>query len=339
MLRWYRAVLPIALALILGLSLVPALAQSSETLTIYSGRNEELIAPLLEQFTAETGVQVEVRYAGTTELAAQIVEEGANSPADVFIAQDAGGLGLLAQNGLLAALPSDVLDRVPAQFSSQDGVWLGVSARARVLVYNPVLLAEAGLELPASILDLTGEQWRGRVGWAPTNASFQSNITAMRVLLGDDATRAWLEGMVANEAVFFDGNMPLNEAVANGEVLVGITNHYYMFRILAETPDANIAQHFFPNGDAGSLINVAGAGILASSDTPGLAQRFLLYLVGSSAQQYFANSTYEYPLIDGIAVNERLTPLSSIQPPAIDLSSLADLEASLVMIEESGALD
>ena len=335
--------LSILLILIAGLLLgmTPAAAQdSTETLTIYSGRNEELIAPLIAQFSAETGVRVEVLYGGTAAVANQILEEGANSPADVYIAQDAGALGALAQAGVLAALPSDVLERVPQQFRSPDGLWVGLSGRARVLVYNPARVAELGLALPASLFDLTNPVYRDQVGWAPTNASFQANITALRVLHGDDAAAQWLEAMVANGVVSFgDSNTNLNQAVANGEIAMGITNHYYMFRILAQNPDAPIAQHFFPAGDVGSLINLAGAGVLATSDQPGLAQRFVLYMLGGAAQQYFADSTYEYPLIGGITLHERLTPLSLIEAPQLDLSNLDDLQATLTIIEDSGALD
>lgn len=319
----------------------PAFSQdSAERLTVYSGRNEELIGPILAQFTEATGIAVDVVYGDTTAIANQILEEGANSPADVFIAQDAGALGALAKANLLAGLPSDVVERVPATFASPDSLWVGLSGRARVLVYNPELVEAQGLELPASILDLTKPEYAGLVGWAPANASFQSNITAMRVLLGDEATETWLADMLANGAVSFgSSNTNLNQAVIDGEILMGITNHYYMFRFLAENPDAPIAQHFFPAGDAGSLINIAGAGVLATSDQPGLSQRLLLYLLGSEAQQYFADSTYEYPMIEGVTTNERLTPLSEIQSPDINLTDLDDLQTSVQMIESSGALD
>lgn len=319
----------------------PAVSQdSAERLTVYSGRNEELIGPILAQFTEATGIAVDVVYGDTTAIANQILEEGANSPADVFIAQDAGALGALAKANLLAALPSDVVERVPSVFASPDNLWVGLSGRARVLVYNPELVEAQGLELPASILDLTQPEYTGLVGWAPANASFQSNITAMRVMLGDEATETWLADMLANGAISFgSSNTNLNQAVIDGEILMGITNHYYMFRFLAENPDAPIAQHFFPAGDAGSLVNIAGAGVLATSDQPGLSQRLLLYLLGSEAQQYFADSTYEYPMIDGVTTNERLTPLSEIQSPDIDLTDLDDLQTSVQMIEASGALD
>ena len=326
--------------LLMSFAIVPVTAQEgNEVLTVYAGRSESLLGPILTQFAEETGVQLEILYGDTAGLASQIIEEGANSPADVYISQDGGALGALAQAGLLDTLPSDVLERVPAQFQSPDGVWVGLSGRARVLVYNPEQLEALGLELPASILDLTDPQYSGLVGWAPTNGSFQSNVTAMRELLGDDATAEWLAGMVDNGTVAYSGNTGINQAVIDGEVVFGITNHYYMFRFLADDPDAPIAQHFFPAGDPGSLVNIAGGAVLSNSDQPGLSQRLLIYLLGNSAQSYFADSTYEYPMIDGVAINDRLRPLADIEAPDIDLSNLSDLQGTIDMIEESGALD
>lgn len=325
----------------LVLSLLPANAQEGgESLVVYSGRNETLIAPILAQFTEETGVAVQVVYGDTSAIANQILEEGANSPADVYIGQDAGALGALSKAGALAPLPSDVLERVPEVYRSQQGEWVGLSARARVLVYNPTEVEARGLEMPQSILDLTKPEYAGLVGWAPANASFQANVTAMRVLLGDDATAQWLADMVANGAVSYgSSNTNLNLAVANGEVVFGITNHYYMHNLKKQDPALNLEQTVFPGGDAGSLVNVAGAGVLATSAKQGLAQRLILYLLGNNAQTYFTEQTSEYPLVEGIPVNEALIPLDSIVQPAIDLSDLDDLQATLAMIEASGALD
>lgn len=321
------------------MALVPlaAVAQSeNERLTVYSGRSEGLIGPILQQFTAETGVQVDVRYGGTAEMAATILEEGGNSPADVFIAQDAGALGALAAAGRLLPLPSDVLERVPAPFVSRDGLWVGLSGRARVLIYNTELVSPD--ELPASILDLTQPEWRGRVGWAPTNASFQANVTAMRVLLGDDITRQWLEGMVANDTVPFEGNTPIVQAVINGEMPTGLVNHYYLFGFLRQTPDAPAALHFFPGGDVGSLVNIAGAGVVSTTDQPGLAQRLILYLLGEQAQTYFSDQTFEYPLAADVPTNPGLRPLAEIEAPEMDLSQLEDLQATLDLLRETGTL-
>ncbi len=334
-------ILTVLLLVFIGMLGMPLMAQESETLTIYSGRNESLIGPLLEQFTEDTGIAVEVLYGGTSAVANQILIEGQNSPADVFIAQDGGALGALADEDLLIELPEDILARVidPA-FVSPDGVWVGLSGRARALVYNPELLEESGLELPQSILDLTGEDWSGIVGWAPANASFVSNVTAMRVLLGDEAAAQWLEDMIANGVHSYPKNTPIVQAVIDGEITVGLVNHYYLFRFLAEDPDiATAALHFFPGGDAGSLVNVAGAGILATSDQHESALALIEYLLSDGAQEYFASKTYEYPLVESVEPSVDLPALADIEAPEIDLSDLDDLQGTLDMIENSGALD
>lgn len=315
----------------------PATVQpSGETLVVYSGRSEGLIDPILQQFTAETGILVEVRYGDTAEMAATILEEGDNSPADVYIAQDAGALGALAQAGRLSPLSSDILERVPATFRSDNNLWVGLSGRARVLVYNPAVTGED--QLPTSIADLANSEWAGRVGWAPTNGSFQAHVTALRILLGDDAAREWMAAMVANGTVPYENNRAVVSAVAAGEVEVGLVNHYYLYGFLADDPDFPAANYYFPAGDPGALINVAGAGIVNTSDQPGLSQRLILYLLGHQAQQYFADETFEYPLIPGIEINPALKPLDEIQPPEIDLSDLSDLQTTLDMLRETGAL-
>jgi iron(III) transport system substrate-binding protein len=332
-------VLFVAFVVLLAIA-IPALAQEeSEPLTVYSGRSESLIGPILERFTEDTGIEVEILYGGTAAVANQILEEGELSPADVFIAQDGGALGALAKAELLAELPDDLVEIVPEAFRSPDNLWVGVSGRARVLVYNPESLEALGLDLPESIFDLTGEDWNGLVGWAPTNASFQAQVTAMRVLLDDETALSWLEDMVANGVRAYEGNTQIVEAVINGEIPVGLVNQYYLFRFLAEDADITTRNYYFPVGDLGSLVNVAGAAILATSDQPEGALALIEYLLSDDAQQYFADETYEYPMIDGIEINELLTPLDEIESPEIDLTDIDDLEGTLEMIEESGALD
>ena len=332
---WLGAILGLMLALPFG-----ALADDEDVLTVYSGRNESLIGPILTQFSEDTGIAIEVLYGGTSAVANQILTEGENSPADVFIAQDGGALGALAGAEMLQELPEATLERVTnSAFISPDGVWVGLSGRARVLVYSPESLAELELELPESILDLTDEQWNGHVGWAPTNASFVANVTAMRVLLGEDETAAWLAGMLENGVQAYPKNTPIVQAVIDGEVAVGLVNHYYLFRFLAEDPDITATLHFFPAGDLGSLINVAGAAILTTSDQPDEALALVDYLLSDVAQAYFAEKTFEYPLVEDVPPSVDLPALADIEAPEIDLSDLADLQGTLEMIEESGALD
>lgn len=309
---------------------------SGGNVVVYSGRSEGLVSELINQFQAATGIKAEVRYGSTAELAAAILEEGDNSPADVYFSQDAGALGALAAEGRLAALPDEVLARVPDAYRSPDKFWIGASARARVAVYNTQMLTEA--ELPASVLDLTGEAWTGKVGWAPTNASFQSFVTAFRVLQGEDAARAWLEGMLANDPVTFEGNGAVVMAVAAGEIPLGLVNHYYLYEIQAEEGKLPIANHFFAAGDPGSLVNIAGAGILTTAANPAQAQAFVDYLLQPPAQTYFAESTFEYPLIEGVAAVDGLLPLAEVGHPDIDLSDLADLAGTLELLTEVGVV-
>ncbi|MBA2555727.1 MAG: iron ABC transporter substrate-binding protein [Chloroflexi bacterium] len=313
----------------------PALTE--ERLTVYSGRNEELVAPIIACFTEATGIAVDVRYGDTAELAGTILEEGENSPADVFFAQDAGALGALAAEGRLVELPGELLSSVPDRFRSPEGRWVGVSGRARVVAYNTHKLTED--ELPDSILDYTDPAWEGRIGWAPTNGSLQSFVTAFRQLEGDEAALAWLEGIQANEPMVYDGNTPALEAVASGAVDVAFINHYYLFGQLEEQgEDYPAANQFLTGGDPGALVNVAGVGVLDTSGQPEVALQFAEYLLSEEAQTYFAQRTYEYPLIEGVALDPRLPALDEIGSPELDLSDLADLQGTLDLMREAGVL-
>lgn len=312
--------------------LLTAAEAQGTTLTIYSGRSEELVGPVIDRFEQDTGIEVQVVYGDTTTLALQILEEGENSPADVFFAQDAGALGLLAEEDLLDTLPSYLLESVDPRFRSQDDEWVGVTGRARVLAYNTDALSEE--DLPASILELTEPEWEGRVGWAPTNASLHSHLTAIRVLAGNDVMREFVEGLVANDALEYPNNSAAVAAVVAGEIDVALVNHYYLFRVLAEDPDAPGANYYFPTDDLGNLVNVAGIGMLAGSDSKPLAQQFVAYLLSRSSQIYFAEETFEYPLLLGVDADERLLPLEELETPELDLSDLAGLESTLEILDE-----
>jgi iron(III) transport system substrate-binding protein len=306
-------------------------------LVVYSGRSEELVGPIIARFQEETGVQVNVRYGDTTELAATILEEGANSPADVYFAQDAGALGALTNAELFAELPPEVVSAVDPRFRAPEAQWVGVSARARVVVYNTEELTEA--DLPASILDYTDPQWSGRIGWAPTNASFQAFVTAMRLSLGEEAASAWLSGIQANEPKVYANNTAVLEAVGSGEISVGFINHYYLFRKLAEEGDSYpAANYFFDNGDIGGLVNVAGVGILKTAQHTSAANAFVRFLLEEEAQTYFAEETEEYPLLSTVPADSILPPLDSLNTPAIDLNNLADLQGTLELLQSLGIL-
>jgi iron(III) transport system substrate-binding protein len=292
---------------------------------------------LIERFKAETGLDVQVNYAGTTDLAATILEEGDASPADVFFAQDAGALGAVAAEGRLAALPEATLDLVDDRFRADDGNWVGTSGRARVVVYDTRVLTEA--ELPTTIDAFTDPAWKGRIGWAPTNASLQTFVTAYRLMKGEDAAKAFVEGIVANEPKVYDGNDAVLAAAAAGEVQVGFVNHYYLMRQLKEQGESfPVRNHFLDGGDPGALVNVAGAGVLSTSKNPTAAQAFVNFLLSEESQAYFATETSEYPLVEGVPADPRLPTLEEVQSPDIDLSDLSDLEGTLRLLQDAGAL-
>jgi len=306
-----------------------------EGITLYSGRIAPLIGPAIDDYEVKVDRDVEARFGDSATLAATLVEEGDNSPADVFFSQDAGSLGAVDDAGLLAPLPDEVLELVPARFRSADGTWVGVSARARVIAYGPDVGPD---ELPGSPLDLTEPEWEGRVGWAPTNASLQGYVTALRLVEGEDVARAWLEGMVANGARAYESNVPVRDAIASGEIDLGLINHYYVAEAKAqEGEDYPVDVHYPPDG-LGSLVNTTGVGILASSEEPERALDFIRFMLSPQAQSYFAESSKEYPLVDGVEPDPELVPLDQVPAPEVDLTRLDDLEGTLELMRETGAL-
>ncbi|HSJ50449.1 MAG TPA: iron ABC transporter substrate-binding protein [Actinomycetota bacterium] len=324
-------------ALALVLAAAPACGGDDGELTVYTGREESLVAPLFDSFEEETGIEVQVRYGDTAEMASTILEEGDGTPADVFFAQDAGALGALEDAGMVRELPGEILEEVPSRFRSRDGAWVGISGRARVVAYSTERVDPA--ELPDSILGFTDPRWSRRIGWAPTNGSFQAFVTALRLVEGEEATRDWLEGVLANDPVVYESNTPALEGIAAGEVDVAFVNHYYLFvKRDEEGPDYPVENAFLGGGDAGALVNVAGAAILDSSDAVGAAERFVEFLLSEEAQSYFAEETHEYPLVDGVPAEPGLTPLEDLDPPDIDLGALEDLQGTLRLLQEVGVL-
>ncbi|MBM3924446.1 MAG: iron ABC transporter substrate-binding protein [SAR202 cluster bacterium] len=308
---------------------------SSRTLTIYSGRAESLVDPIIKQFSQATGIKVEVKYAGTPQLAATLLEEGRNSPADVFYAQDPGGLGSVEE--LLAPLPQSVVNLAPEWARSPDGKWIGVSGRARVVVYNTSKLKES--DLPEDIYNFVDPKWKGRIGFAPTNASLQTMITGMRSLWGEAKTKQWLEGIKANDFKTYNNNSSVVDAVSKGEIDVGFVNHYYLYQFLSERGESFPARNYHTKaGGPGALVMVSGAGILNTSKNKEAAQKFLEFMLSPVAQQYFASKTYEYPLVEGISVNRLLTPIDQINQPNITMKQLADLEGTQKIMREAGIL-
>ena len=306
-------------------------------LTIYSGREEELVAPLFDMFSEETGIEVEVRYGDSAELAATIAEEGGNSPADLFWAQDPGSLGSIESQ--LSELPQEILDQIEERFRDSEGRWVGTSGRSRVIVYNTEALSEN--DVPDSVFDLTDPKWEGRIGIAPTNASFQAFVTAMRLSAGDERTRQWLLDLKKNDPKEYEKNTPIVEAAADGEIDLGLVNHYYLYLVKEEQPDAPIANRFLAAGDPGALVSVAGAGVLKSSDQSDDAERFVEFLLSEEGQRFYVEAAEEaeYPLVEGIEPKEGLPPLATLQGPDVDLTSFgAAHEATIELLRETGFL-
>lgn len=306
--------------------------------TLYSGRDEELVQPLIDQFTQQTGIVVEVRYGNTAELGALLLEEGDATPAHVFLSQDAGALGALSRAGLFTTLPDDITEAVPAGFTSTDGSWVGITGRARVVVYDGEQLSAD--ELPDTIDGYVTDEWNGRLAVAPSNASFQSFVTALRVLEGEDAAAEWVQALAGNSPQIFEGNSQILTAVDGGAVEAGLINHYYWFRAASEGGAQNMRAQlkYLTAGDAGSIVNVTGAGILAGAETDADALEFVRYLVSEAAQTYFVEQTFEYPLVPGIAAPEGLPSLESLLTPGLDLSDLDDLATTQQLLADAGLI-
>jgi iron(III) transport system substrate-binding protein len=308
-----------------------------DDLVVYSGREEELIGPLVERFEEQSGMDVAVRYANSAELAATLAEEGSGSPADVFWAQDPGSLGAVENEELLARLPADLLERVPARLRDPDERWVGISGRVRVIAYNSDAVSED--EVPDTVDAITDPRWRGKVGIAPPNASFQAFVSAMRLERGDAETRAWLDDVKENEPRFYENNIAILEALAEGEIELGLVNHYYLPLVKAENPDAPVANHFLRAGDVGALVSVAGAGVIDETDKPEEAERFLRFLLSDEGQRFYAEETEEaeYPLVEGVAPREGLPPLETLRGPSIPLDRLgSELESTLELLSAAG---
>lgn len=309
----------------------------SGTLTIYAGRSQALVHPILEQFSKDTGIKIQVKYGDGTDLALGILEEGDNSPADIYYGQDVGAFGALKAENRLSELPRNILDKVKPAFRSPDGLWVGVSGRQRVMVYNTDRINPS--TLPKSVLDYAKPEWKNRLGLVPRSDGFPEFVTAMRLLRGDAFTRQWLLQLKDTNPTLFANNLSALAGVESGEIDVAFLNHYYLFRLLEERGEGYKARNFyFSAGDIGGLFLVAPMAILNTAKNQASAERFVEYMLSEKAQTYFTETTKEYPLVEGIKLDPGLQPLSEVEPPEIDLSDLTDLEGSLSLMRETGIL-
>ena len=326
--KWAIAAVAVVAALVVAAC---GSSGSDDRLIVYSGRSEELVQTLIDQFTESTGIEVEVRYAGSTELAATLLQEGDSTEADVFFAQDPASLGSV--DDLLAELPRSVLDSVDPKFADRNGRWVGTSGRVRTFVYN----TGTSIDLPQTIDDVTDPRWFGEVGVAPTNGSFLAFVSAMILERGEDATLRWLESLAANDPQDYPKNSPIVAAADAGEIDGGLVNHYYLLRLRAEGEGDDSENWFIPAGDVGTLVMPAGAGILTGTDLPEAARQFVEFLLSETAQTYFATETFEFPLIPGVQPANGLPALEDLNTPDIDLSELADvLDDATRLVSEAG---
>jgi iron(III) transport system substrate-binding protein len=308
----------------------------TEGITLYSGRIPAAIGPAIDSYEKKEDLDVQVRFAETADLAATLVEEGDASPADVFFAQEPGAIAAVAEAGLLTELPQDIVDKVPPRYRDPDGRWVGVTGRARVIAYNRDVVKES--ELPRSPFGLADPKWDGRVGWSPASSSMQEYVTALRAKYGDERTKQWLEEMVDNGAVAFPDNVTIRDAIAKGEIDVGLINHYYVAQAIAEDPDYPVAV-YFPPGGLGSLMLLTSVGVLESSDRKKEAFDFVRSLLSEDSQAFFTSSSKEYPLARGAKADPSLSvPISKIPVSDSSLVDLKELQATIDLMKESGAL-
>ncbi len=318
-----------------GCRAAPEAPAERPELVVYSGRNESLVGPLFERLGQSLEVEVRVRYGGTAELAATLMEEGDATPAHLFLSQDAAALGALSAAGLLTVLPDEILTAVAPEFRSESGDWVGLSGRVRCVVYNTARTTPEAL--PQSLEAVTEPRFRGRFGIAPTNASLQAHLAVYRIVAGREALERLLAGLVSNEPSRYPGNSAIVEAVIAGEIDWGLVNHYYLLRALTENPAAPAANYFMPEGEVSSFVNLAGIGVLRPSE-PALA--LVRELLAPPAQGYFADQTFEYPLLSGVSPAAGLPPLAGLQARQIPFDRVAGvLEETLQLIAASGLLN
>jgi iron(III) transport system substrate-binding protein len=307
------------------------------TITVYNAQHESLTQAWVDAFTKQTGVQVVLRNGDDAELGNLLVQEGAASPADVFLTENSPAIALVEKAGLFAPVDASTLDQVPAAYRPSSGAWTGIAARTTVFAYNPTLLPEA--DLPTSMLDLQDPGWKGRWAASPSGADFQAIVSAMLALKGAETTGAWLAGMKTN-ATAYQGNTTVMKAVNAGEIPAGVIYHYYWFGDQAKTGEnsRNVKLHYFKNEDPGAFVSISGGGVLKSSKNQAAAQAFLRYITGVDGQTVLqTGDSFEYAIASDVAANKSLVPLVELDAPTIDPSTL-DSKQTTDLMTEAGIL-
>jgi iron(III) transport system substrate-binding protein len=314
----------------------PAAAASPTTITLYNGQHEQTTQTLVSAFERQTGINVKVRSDDEDVLANQIAQEGSNTPADVFFTENSAPLDFLQEKGLLGPVARTTLAAVPSRYSSPQGDWVGVSARVSVLVYNPSVVPAS--QLPTSILDLASPKWKGKLGIAPGETDFQPLVTSIARSKGRAAALRWLRAIKANAG---DHNYPDNETLTSmvnqGQVGIGVINHYYWYRFLDENGKGNThsAIAYFAPGDPGYVLDVSGAGLMRSTQHRAAAQRFLAFLVSPAGEQIVAHSTsYEYPLGSGVTTAAPLRPFNTLHPSSLSIRQIGDGQEAVELLRE-----
>ena len=325
----------VAASVITGCSGSNEQATDPTEITVYSGRSEEFIAPFFAQWEQSSGIKLNIRYGDSAELAAQILEEGSNSPADLFLSQDAGSLGAVARANLFIELPADVATNIPATYIAANRNWVGVTGRARVFAYNPDLLKV----LPTSVTELTNPEYKGKLGIAPINASFQAFVTALINAQGEEFAEKWLTGLKENDVRIFAKNSAIVEAIDKKEISIGLVNHYYIWEVSEGLGrEINVKNGFFKAGDLGNMINVSGAGVLTSSKKYAAAQDLINFLTSQKIQDEFVSQTHEYSLLDGAKSPAGLPLMSEIGAPTVDLDALKNIQITQDLLVKVGLL-
>lgn len=329
-----RVLATLAAALLASLSAFPLAAQpGGAEITVYNAQHASLTRAWADAFTRDTGIKVILRNGGDTELGNQIVQEGAASPADVFLTENSPAMALVEQAKLFAPVPADILAQVPAEFRPSSGQWVGIAARSTVFVYNTAKLKPE--QLPKSLLDLADPKWQRRWAASPTGADFQAIVSALLELKGEAATVAWLKAMKAN-ATAYRGNGVVMKAVNAGQVEGGVIYHYYWFGDQAKTGEnsGNTALHYFRGQDPGAFVSLSGGGVLASSKHKPQAEAFLKWISGKGGQDILrTGDSFEYAVGNGAQSNPKLVPLAELQAPKIDPSRLNSRKVTDLMTQ------
>ena len=325
----------LVLALVVSSGAVACSEDDGPKLVVYNAQHEQLLEEIAPKFEEETGIEVELRHGSDSEMAAQLIQEGDASPADVFLTENTPAMSAVEREGLFAPLDAAATDPIPAEYRPDSGLWTGFVARSTVLVYNPDLVSDD--ELPESILDLAEPEWAGKVSFSPTGADFQAIVAAVLDLEGEDATREWLAGLQANGTTY-DGNNVVLESVNSGEIATGIEYHYYWYRDQAESGDNSDASelYYFGDQDPGAFISISGAGVLENAEHPEEAQKFVAYLTSEEGQQALADSyALEYPLNPAVSLEPPVKPFSELEPPTVSISDL-DNDKVVEMLSDAG---